>query len=91
MTKNDLKKVLKLIEQKAAEKHPLHFRWMELLDTKQTGSFLDLPRTLNLRTLITEWVSWNREAAIFHLFLHITRDDEGKKIAHKFLQENPQV
>ena len=32
--------------------------------------------------MIADWVSWKREAAILHLFLHITNDDEAKKIAH---------
>ena len=87
---DDLKTVLKLIEQEAAERHPIHNRTMKLLNTKQTGNLLDLARSLNSRTMIVEWSSWRREAAILDLFLHIKRDEEGKKIAHKIIQENPE-
>ena len=63
---------------------------MELLNTKQMRSLLDLARSLNSITMIAEWSSWRREAAILHLFLHITMNEDGKKIAHKILQENPE-
>ena len=91
ITKNDdLKTALRLIDLEAAERHPLYTHQMELLDTKWMGSLLDLARSLNTRTMIAEWTTWNRDPAIFHFFLHITRDEEGKKVAHKILQDNPQ-
>ena len=57
--------------------------------TKQTGNLIDLA-TLNTKTYVAEWSSFSREAAITHLFMHITTDPEAEKIAHQILQDNPE-
>ena len=79
-----------MIKDEASETYPLHVRRIELLEMRQTGDLIDLVRTLNTKTHITEWMSFSREAAITHLFLNITKDPEAKKIAHRILQENPE-
>ena len=89
-TNVDLKTVSDLITEEAAAKHPPQTRRMNLFSTRQQGTTLDLAHDLNSKSRIADWDHFQREAAVLHLFLNITDDEEAKKIANDILKDKPQ-
>ena len=75
-----------MITEKAAAKLPQHTRHMNIFDTKQQGTIIDLARDLNSKSKIADWDQFQREAAVLHLFMNITDDEDAKKIANDILK-----